>query len=259
MTRISSIAVRVTGVLIAAMGSMIWTSRLDYAPNPVFERYESAQLTEIEGGAVADITPACEEILTDGGWIIFVLTANLISDNAFRTYFETSTERVGLWVEYDSGLLRLGLGLGPDSDDPSTALPIRTVRQDEFATVTIAVTRNQTRVLTNAVDKQKSWPGDFAVGWKCDAVQIGSDVRELSEGNTCVGCNARLFYIAGTDQAELTQLLDSLSNVRSFNTRRILGSALTLMGVLIMLFIPKTLVWARASHGNGEQSRQGKI
>lgn len=259
MTRKTSIAVRLVGALFAIVGSMIWTSRLVYTPNTVFDRFKGAQLAEIEGAAITDLASTCDEILTDSGWIVFVLTANLISDSAFRTYFETSTERDGLWVEYDSGLLRLGLGLGPDSPDPSTAIPIRTVRQDERVTVTIAVTRNQTRVVTNAVDKQKVWPGEFAEGWKCDAVQIGSDVRELSEGNTCVGCNARLFYMTGTDHTELTQLLDSLSNVRSFNTRRILGSALTLMGVLMMLFMPKTLVRTRASHESEEQSPQDQV
>lgn len=259
MTRLTSIGVRVAAVLLAIVGSMIWTSRLDYTPNTVFDRFKGAQLTEIEGAAITDLATACDEILTEGGWIVFVLIANLISDSAFRSYFETSTELNGLWVEYDYGLLRLGLGLGPDSPDPSTAIPIRTVRQDERATVTIAVTRNQTRVVTNAIDKQKVWPGEFAEGWKCDAVQIGSDVRELSEGNTCIGCRAELFYMTGIDQTKLTQLLDSVSNVQAFNTRRILGSALTMTGVFIVLFLPRRLLRTRASQANGKQSRQDQI
>lgn len=231
---------RLIGTTLMILGSVIWTARLDFSPERILKDRLADRLVEVLPGKVHDLSEVCSQVSEANGWVLFVMNANLISDSKFRTYFETAEERVGLWVEYDLGLLRLGMGLGPESVESNTEIPIRLVRRDEVATILISVTSNQTRVLTNAIDKQKMWPGDFVSDWRCDAVQIGDDLRELSHGNPCVGCDVKLHYATGLDRAELAALFESASNIRSFNTKRILGSALTMLGVMIIV-LPLTI------------------
>lgn len=227
------------GLLLAVLGSVIWTSRLDYSPQPQLRERLANRLTAVDPDSLTDLTAQCGEATNNKGWILFVVDAEFLNDAKFRTYFETAEERVGLWIEYDTGLLRLGLGLGLESLESNTEIPIRWVRRDQRETVVIGVTRDETRVIANAVDIAKPWPGELAAIWRCNAVQIGSDTRELSGGRGCAGCNVSLRYATGTDREELTELLDSLSNVRSFNTRRITGSALTMAGALLVWFAPR--------------------
>jgi len=244
---IRTAATAIFGLLLAVLGSVIWTSRLDYSPEPQLRERLADRLTEVDPDSFSDLSAQCGEAKNNNGWILFVLNAQLVSDATFRTYFETAEYRVGLWVEYDPGLLRLGLGLGPATAASNIEIPIRWVRSDQRETIMIGVTRNQTRVVANAIDKDAPWPGDLAEIWRCDAVQIGTDTRVLSEGYECSGCNVGLRYATGSDTAELTNLLDSLSNVRSFNTKRIVGSALTLAGALIVLFAPRISARSRRS------------
>lgn len=241
---VRTFAIRLVGATLAIGGSLVWSSRLDYEPKRALEERIADRLVEVAPGKLSDLSTRCGQVLNPGGWMLFVMDARLLSDTKFRTYFETAEESVGLWVEYDLGLLRLGLGLG--SESPNTEIPIRLVRRDESVTVFIAVSREETRVITNAVDKSKSWPGHFAESWRCNGVQVGSDSRELSEGNTCAGCNVQLRYATGSNMVELTALLDSLSNVQSFNTKRIMGSALTLAGALLVIVGPNMSLGAVA-------------
>jgi len=227
------------GLLLAVLGSVIWISRLDYSPEPQLRERLADRLTEVDPDSFTDLSAQCGEATNNNGWILFVLDAQLVSDATFRTYFETAEERVGLWVEYDPGLLRLGLGLGLESAASNIDIPIRLVRSDQRETIMIGVTRDQTRVVANAIDKDAPWPGELGAIWRCNVVQIGNDTRQLSSGNSCAGCNVSLRYATGGDKAELTNLLNSLSNVRSFNIKRIVGSALTLAGVLLVLFAPR--------------------
>lgn len=227
------------GLLLAVLGSVMWTSRLDYSPQPQLRERLANRLTTVDSDSFTDLTAQCGEATNNKGWIMFVLDAEFLNDAEFRTYFETAEERVGLWIEYDAGLIRLGLGLGLESLESNTEIQIRWVRRDQRETVVIGVTRDETRVIANGVDIAKPWPGKLADIWRCDAVQIGSDTRDLSEGRGCAGCNVSLRYATGTDREELTELLDSLSNVRSFNTRRITGSALTMAGALLVWFAPR--------------------
>jgi len=222
------------GLLLAVLGSLIWTSRLNYSPEPQLRELLADRLMKVDQYSFTDLTTQCGEATNNDGWILFVLQAQLVSDPTFRTYFETAEERVGLWVEYDPGLLRLRLGL--ESVESDIDIPIRWVRSDQRETILIGVTRDQTRVVGNAIDTAAPWPGDLANTWRCNAVQIGSDTRELSGGHGCKGCRVKLRYATGSNHDELNELLGSLSNVRSFNTRRILGSALTLAGILVTLF-----------------------
>jgi len=232
------VGVRLVGVGLVILGAWIWSARLDYFPEQVLQQQLAERLVEISPNQVNDLSDVCGRVAESDNWVLFVMKANLISDTKFRTFFETAEERVGLWIEYDPGLLRLGLGLGPESNDSNTEIPIRWVRRDETATVMIGVSRNETRLVTNAIDKIKAWPGDLAAVWRCNAVQVGNESRELSEGNTCAGCNVQLRYATGSDVVELTAVLDSLSNVQAFNTKRLTGSVITLAGALLVIFGP---------------------
>lgn len=236
-----ALLVRVVGAIVFLVGSIVWTSRFDFAPEAALQEQLGTRLTEVSNQTVTDLTGACRQVEVPGGWTLFVLNAQIISDDGYRTYFETADETNGLWVEYEPGLLRLGLGQGPNGPEPSTSIPIRIARRNENAVVVVGVSRHETRVLTNGVDKRKAWPGTFAQAWRCSAVQVGVDDKELSQGNACNGCFAKLRFATGVSESELTELLDSLSNVQRFNQRRILGSALTLIGAVLTLFAPRVI------------------
>jgi hypothetical protein len=225
----------VIGTLSCIAGSFIWNSRFEYAPEVLLQQRLGSRLQEVLVGQPTDLSEECNVASEQGGWILFVMDANLLADDKVRTYFETAVEPGGLFVEYDPGLLRLGLGLGPGGVESNLELPIRLVRNNEKATIMIGVSRDETRVLTNAVDRKIAWPGDFYREWRCDPVQIADDTRESTHGYRCEGCNTRLRYVTGDDPVTLSTLLDELSNVNNFNVRRFLGTGLTLAGVAVVL------------------------
>jgi hypothetical protein len=168
--------------------------------------------------------------------VLFVLNADLISDTRVRSYFETDEEPLGLFVESEPGLLRLGLGLGPGPES-DLQIPIRVIRRDHTETVIIAVTRDETRVVANALDERAAWPGYLADEWLCKRVQVGSDARELSQGFKCERCNARLRYAVGSGIGELNDALDEISNIEEFNRKRWIGTSVTLIGFVLLLFL----------------------
>lgn len=217
------------------LGSVVWSARLDYEPEAFLEREMGSRLVAISPRRVTDLSEQCRMATQQGGWLLFVMDAQLLADDRFRTYLETAPEPFGLFVEYDLGTLRLGLGLGPDSDASNAELPIRLVRSSEHATIAIGVTGDETRVVTNAIDKKVKWPGSFSDQWRCDAVQLADDLRESSHGNTCQGCETQLRYAVGRDVSELNAILDDLSNVRRFNFLRVIGSILIIMGLVTVL------------------------
>jgi hypothetical protein len=223
------------GVGLAVAGSLVWKSRLEYSPETLLQRKLGSGLLEVDSEKPNDLSEECNIASEQGGWILFVMNAQLLADNKARTYFETAVEPSGLFVEYDPGMLRLGLGLGPGSAESNLELPIRLVRNDETATIIIGVSRDETRVITNGVDRRIGWPGDSYREWRCDPVQIADDIRESSHGYRCEGCNTRLRYATGQDPASLGSLLDGLSNVERFNTRRFIGTGLTLVGLALVL------------------------
>jgi hypothetical protein len=231
--KIQRVAQILLGLGLVVLGSFVWNSRSpDFNSELVTTRWAD-RLQDVPVGTSLDISSECEEKTVSGGWILFVLDANLINDNQFRSFFETASEEMGIWITYDNGRLQLGLGLGPNSPDSNRALPIRTVRQNERATILIGVSRNETRVITNVRDVRTDWPGEFASGWSCEYVRFGDETNILSEGFGCNGCNITLRYATGEDYKELQTMFDQVSNISTFNQRRWLGSGLTLIGAFI--------------------------
>ena len=243
------------GAVLVVFGAFLWASRLDYSPERVLRSQLGDRLISVSPEGSTNLTKACDYSRQAEGWVLFVLDAELISDNTTRTFFETDEEPYGLWVEYDPGLLRVGLGLGPQSVESSTNIPVRWVRRDESIMVAIGVALDGTRVIANAIDQSSQWPGAFFPDWKCNAVQLGSDTRKLSEGYSCPGCDVRLSYAVGDSNEELTDILDDLSNVQSFNARRWFGSASSLAGILLLLGLRpsrrfgKSQLWNRFKRG----------
>jgi hypothetical protein len=241
--RLRKLLLLLLGLGLSVVGSFIWNSRFEFAPEAVLQQSLGSQLQEVPIGQPRDLSEECNIASEQGGWILFVMDAKLLADNKVRTYFETAREPSGLFVEYDPGLLRLGLGLGPDSTESNLELPIRLVRNDELATVMIGVSRNETRVVTNAVDRQIAWPADYYREWRCDPVQIADNTKESTHGYLCEGCNTRLRYATGQDPAQLGALLDEISNIEQFNLRRFMGTGLTLAGVTIVLTRSRISRW----------------
>ena len=224
------------GLGLVVLGSFTWNSRIPNFDDELIKTQLADRLREVPSGTSLDISSECERQTVGSGWILFVLDANLINDNQFRSYFETASEEMGIWVTYDTGLLRLGLGLGPNSPNSNRALPLRIVRQNERATILIGVSRDETRVVMNVREVRTNWPGDFANGWSCEYVRFGDEANALSEGVGCNGCNITLRYATGDDYEELRTILDQASNISTFNQRRWLGTGLVLLGVLVMFF-----------------------
>jgi len=231
--------------IMVVAGCVVWMSRLAYEPSPIISDRLSGRLLEVNPAAVTDLTKACRQVENAQGWVVFVLEANLVSDASLRTYFETDLEPLGLFVESEPGFLRLGLGLGPGPES-DLQVPIRVIRRDQRETIVIAVSRDETRVIANALDKRASWPGILADEWLCRQVQIGSDSRELSQGYKCEGCDVQLAYAVGDNLRELNDLLDDLSNVEDFNRRRWLGTSMTLVGLLSLFRIGRGVTRSRA-------------
>lgn len=231
--------------ILVVAGSVVWTTRLAYEPNPIISDRLSGRLLEVNPTIVTDLTQACRQVESPQGWVVFVLEAGLVSDVSPRTYFETDVEPLGLFVESEPGLLRLGLGLGPGPES-DLQVPIRVIRRDRRETIVIAVSRDETRVIANALDKRASWPGILADEWLCKQVQIGSDTRELSHGYRCEQCDVQLAYAVGDNLRELDDLLNDLSNVDDFNRRRWLGSTLTLVGMLSLLRMGQRLIRSKS-------------
>lgn len=239
--KLRMLVLALTGAILLSAGSMVWRSRLAYSPEASIQRALGTRLVEVSKGADLDLTDACRVVNDDNGWILFVLNASITNDGKIRTFFETAEEPLGLYVEYEPGLFRLGLGMGPGNVNEAgesvsnIELPIRRVHRKEDAHVFIGVTRDITRVVTNTRDARIAWPGYLADEWKCNRVRVADDERVSTHEYTCKGCNVRLRYATGNDTEALSETLDSVSNISQFNTRRWLGTGLSSLGIVIIM------------------------
>jgi hypothetical protein len=182
------------------------------------------------------LSDACDVFNDRENWILFVLEANQLNDVAMRTYFETADqERIGLWVELEPPLLRLGMGLGLENPESSTLLPIRVVRRSERFIATIAVTKRGTSVVVNDKRLHSDWPDIEGARWSCETLRVGGDRGSLSEGYSCSQCDVRLHYATGENYETLRRILDSITNVRRFESYRWIGNSLVLGGLIVIV------------------------
>lgn len=230
------IVVVLIGLGLIIVGSTVWRSRLEYSPELALRQRLGNQLKEVSSEDSYDLSDACDVFNDREKWILFVLEANQLNDSTMRTYFETADqERIGLWVELEPPLLRLGMGLGLENPESSTQLPIRVVRRSERFTATIAVTKRGTYLVANGKKMRSAWPDIQGARWSCGTVRVGGDSGSLSEGYSCSQCDVRLHYATGENYETLQRILDSITNVRKFESYRWIGNSLVVGGLIVIV------------------------
>lgn len=218
-------------------GSALWRTRSNFSEVSQVQRALTLMPLNVSRTGVSDLSAACRMAQDPDGWVVFAASLNLESDDVPRRYLQTAEDPFGLFIEYDprdSGLLRLGLGLGPEKWN--TDLPIRIVRADARETIIVAVTRNETRLVTNVVDRRVRWPGDFVENWRCDAVSLGSPDMAKDSVLYCESCRSTLLYSSGLGLATMNTALDQAVNIPRFHLSRIGGSMMVLVGLALMKY-----------------------
>lgn len=214
-------------------GALIWNSRLDFSPEAALRASNAPPMTLIDPATTSDLTSACNLAERRQGWLLFVITASLKSDNVTRGFFQTAIDEQGLYIEYapgDSAMLRVGI----TSDGTTKWVPIRTVRRNEEAFIALAVRPGRVRVVTNAVDTTTYW-SDFRIDQlRCDAVRT-----DTSDQIVCEDCNVTARYLAGSGGTELNDIMNSFSNRRAYETKRWLGNGLLIFGILMLISFRK--------------------
>lgn len=226
-----------SGIALVLAGSGVWQSRLDYTVEERLRTLLPAPLTSIEPTATSDLSAACNSASSNDGWIIFLVSLNLISDQTPRKYLQSAPEPYGIYVEYDpdeEGLLRLGLGLGPEKWN--TALPLRHARRNEQVQIALGVTADEIRVMGNLVDERTNWPAQFRSNWKCDAFAIAGVDQPTSAALDCEACTTRVSYLTGTGRSEFNDIMNSLTNERRYHLFRVFGSLIVLTGITAIAF-----------------------
>jgi hypothetical protein len=215
-------------------GAVIWNDRLEFSPESALQASGAPSMTLLDSTATSDLTSACSLAEREQGWILFVVTALLTSDNIPKGFFETALDEQGLYIDYDpreSAMLRIGV----TSDGTTRFVPFRTVRRTEEAFIAIAVRQTELRIITNAVDRTKHW-SDFQVNQlRCDAVKPG-----ISDEIECGDCNVSVRYLAGSGGAELNTIMRALSNRRAYETKRWFGNGLVFLGIASVMFRRKS-------------------
>lgn len=222
-------------------GAAIWNDRLEFSPESALQASGTPPMTLLDSTATSDLTSACSLAEREQGWILFVITALLTSDNIPKGFFETALDEQGLYIDYDpreSAMLRIGV----TSDGTTRFVPFRTVRRSEEAFIAIAVRSTELRVITNAVDRTKHW-SDFQVNQlRCDAVKPG-----VSDDIECGHCNVSVRYLAGSGGEKLSDVMSSLSNRRAYEMKRWLGNLLiglaVVIGVCECVRLKPKLIW----------------
>jgi hypothetical protein len=206
-------------------GAFIWNSRLEFSPEAALRASNAPPMALINPATTSDLTSACNITERKQGWLLFVITASLKSDNVARGFFQTAIDEQGLYIEYDPGdsaMLRVGI----TSDGTTKFVPIRTVRRNEEAFIALAVRPGRVRVITNAVDTTTYW-SDFKVNQlRCDAVRT-----DMSDEVVCEDCNVTARYLAGSGGKQIDELMNSFSNRRAYETNRWLGNVLISVGI----------------------------
>jgi len=216
-------------LLLVIVGSAIWQSRLASLTVDEVKAGLPVAVVRIDDDTPTDLSAVCSQLLPDSGWIIFIVDVSLVSDDKFRGYFETSPKSQGVFLEYDPGEranFRIGLGIGDDVQ----LSRIRTVRYEESAVILIGLRQNEARVIMNAVDYRFHVPRSPQAGFRCDAVRVG-----LADGVDCGNCDISVHYATGSNWQQYESVMNQVSNVANFNTRRLLGTALTIIGFVLLM------------------------
>jgi hypothetical protein len=234
MIMMGKLVERVLGALLIVMGSLLWNDRLKFDPESVIAQSElSSELAPVVDGE-RGLVSQCSAARSGAGWLMLLVDTEIQADDTYRGYFETAPKSSGVFMEYDpgeNGLLRLGVA----GDPATTFIPLRTVRRNETQTLALLINGSKLRIVGNAVDRYVSLPEDTTPTWECSEARVGS-----ADGAPCPDCGVTLRYAYGSTLRDADQFLDSLSNMRSFNLKRWLGSGMSMVGIVILIAIPAT-------------------
>lgn len=235
MIQLSGLFTRLIGAALLIAGSLVWGDRNSFPNGGQIAQRDGGRFVSLNSRSPTNLTTECNTINNDG-WILLIVDLMLAADATPRTYFQTSDEPFGLFIEYDpdeAGLLRLGLGLGPEKWN--TEMVIRRVRRNEPITIALGIELRQTRLITSVADRRITWPGAFVPHWRCDAVNIGDSDAAPMTALPCHQCDVSVRYATGVDRGELESLLDSYSNKRAHQWKRMLGSFAVVSGLYLLL------------------------
>ncbi len=236
MKRTRRLGLLASGIALILVGSGVWGSRLDYSVEERLQPLLPTPFISVDAAVTSDLSAACDSVKSNGGWIIFLIWLSLTSDETPRTFLQTAPEPYGLFVEYDpgeEGLLRLGLGLGPEKWN--TALPLRHIRRNERLQLAIGVTSNETRVMGNLIDERINCPAQFLANWRCDAFTAARADKPTPAGINCNACTTSISYATGASGGQYEALMNSLRSNVAYNFRRIIGTVLILCGCYAVL------------------------
>lgn len=224
------------GVVLVVSGSLVWQDRNSFPSGSQIAQRNDMEFVALDSRNPTDLTAECNTINGDG-WIVLIVDLMAAADATPRRFFQTSDEPFGLFIEYDpgeAGLLRLGLGLGPEKWN--TEMSIRNVRRNERITVAVGIDQRSTRMVTSVADRRINWPDAFVSQWKCDAVQMGYSDGALTSALPCHQCDVSVSYATGVNSERLESLLDSLSNEKTHHWKRTTGSLAVLAGLYLLVF-----------------------
>lgn len=227
MTRLASILKLVFAAFVFGWGGLIWSTRLDYSPETRLNQVERESSLKFAPLDTMSHLVDCKRLQQNGGWVLLVVTTKLEADGTFRGYFETAPESRGIFAEYDgedNRMFRIGIA----GKEGFFLAPIRTTRQNETIFVAIGIQKNQIRIVSNGSDRVISFPTEFQPDPNCQNIKVG-----IAGEQGCGDCGVAVRYSAGFGDVILRQALNELSNSSTFNVRRLLGTTLTLLSLLI--------------------------
>jgi len=221
--------IRLTAVvLLAVVGSGVWSSRLVNESDRQHRQLGANEIQSLASDAPSDISSVCDARKSQGGWVVFVLSLELLSDTNFRRYFETDPGDRGIFIEYD-GREAANLRLGFSMQSKVNLIRLRTVRRDESVLLTVGVSADEIRWVVNGsadrVSLREQQP-DTGLDLSCRSVTNLGD-----RSGQCVKCESQFGYVVGSGKMNFEDLFQRLSTSREYQLRRWVGIGMMLMSI----------------------------
>jgi len=221
--------IRLTAVvLLAVAGSGVWSSRLVNESDRQHRQLGANEIQSLASDAPSDISSVCDARKSQGGWVVFVLSLELLSDTNFRRYFETDPGDRGIFIEYDGGEAA-NLRLGFSMQSKVNLIRLRTVRRDESVLLTVGVSADEIRWVVNGsadrVSLREQQP-DTGLDLSCRSVTNLGD-----RSGQCVKCESQFGYVVGSGKMNFEDLFQRLSTSREYQLRRWVGIGMMLMSI----------------------------
>jgi len=221
--------IRLTAVvLLAVAGSGVWSSRLVNESDRQHRQLGANEIQSLASDAPSDISSVCDARKSQGGWVVFVLSLELLSDTNFRRYFETDPGDRGIFIEYDGGEAA-NLRLGFSMQSKVNLIRLRTVRRDESVLLTVGVSADEIRWVVNGsadrVSLREQQP-DTGLDLSCRSVTNLGD-----RSGQCVKSESQFGYVVGSGKMNFEDLFQRLSTSREYQLRRWVGIGMMLMSI----------------------------